>query len=209
MPPEGASTRPLAAPPMATPIRSAEPSVRDNCDTCLLKTTRGVEKWVTRRISRANLRDDDVVSAPNVRRVQRLPRELKVFARRNRHRMRYVAVLKKQGLPIAFRSQLLGRQRARSTLQQRATLEERPRNALGRARRPSHARLYPSRVHVVSGAVGKSNRLSSEPGPCSHIPTRRRLRALAQCRADTQLAMTPAVSPLMRVTHLLPIPNRF
>ena len=40
--PPGTSTRPWRL-PMATPIRSAEPSSR-NCDTCLLKTTRGWRK---------------------------------------------------------------------------------------------------------------------------------------------------------------------
>ena len=122
----GTSTR-LWRLPMATPIRSAVPSSR-NCDTCLWKTTRGVEKVIR---SLVHLRD-------TYPRRKKIARELKYF-RRNRHRMRY-AVLKKQGSADRFRSHGGSVQDSSNP-----TLEE-VRNALGRARRPSHSILPRSRA---------------------------------------------------------------
>ena len=94
----------------------------------LLEDYKGVEKVIR---SLAHLRD----TCP---RRKKIARELKYF-RRNRHRMRYAA-LKEQGLPIGS-----GVTEAACKTLSNATHEE-VRNAMGRARRPSHSILPRSRA---------------------------------------------------------------
>ena len=125
----------------------------------LLEDYKGVEKPMIRSL--VHLRD-------TYPRRKKIARELKYF-RRNRHRMRYAA-LKEQGLPIGS-----GVTEAACKTLSNATHEE-VRNAMGRARRPSVSPFYPSALSCRAIA-------SSEPGPCSHIPTRRRLRlSTMSCR---------------------------
>ena len=94
----------------------------------LLEDYKGVEKVIR---SLVHLRD-------TYPRRKKIARELKYF-RRNRHRMRYAA-LKEQGLPIGS-----GVTEAACKTLSNATHEE-VRNAMGRARRPSHSILPRSRA---------------------------------------------------------------
>ena len=134
------STRPWRL-PMATPIRSAAQR-----ETATRVFDKGVEKVIR---SLVHLRD----TYPREKRLREL-----VFSAQSASN----ALRRAQETRSADRS---GSRRHSSN----ATLEE-VRNALGRARRPSHSIL-------------PSSRAKSEPGPCSHIPTRRRLDS-RQCRAD-------------------------
>ena len=166
----GTSTQPSRL-PMATPIRGAVPSSRKQRHV-LLEDYKGVEKVIR---SLVHLRD-------TYPRRKKIARELKYF-RRNRHRMRYTA-LKEQGLPIG--SGVTGGSVQDSS---NATHEE-VRNAMGRARRPSHSILPRSRAEQSLRASLDPARTYLQGGGYDS----------RQCRADTQLAM---IGVSMRVT-----PNR-
>ena len=119
----------------------------------LVEDDKGVEKVIR---SLVHLRD-------TYPRRKKIARELKYF-RRNRHRMRY-AVLKKQGLPI-------GSGVTEAACKTLATQRLKRSGMRWGEQRPSHSILPSSRA-----------KQSSEPGPCSHIPTRRRLRlSTMSCR---------------------------
>ena len=138
----------------------------------LLEDYKGVEKVIR---SLVHLRD-------TYPRRKKIARELKYF-RRNRHRMRYAA-LKEQGLPIGS-----GVTEAACKTLSNATHEE-VRNAMGRARRPSHSILPRSRAEQSLRASLDPARTYLQGGGYDS----------RQCRADTQLAM---IGVSMRVT---PIP---
>ena len=135
----------------------------------LLEDYKGVEKVIR---SLVHLRD-------TYPRRKKIARELKYF-RRNRHRMRYAA-LKEQGLPIGS-----GVTEAACKTLSNATHEE-VRNAMGRARRPSHSILPRSRAEQSLRASLDPARTYLQGGGYDS----------RQCRADTQLAM---IGVSMRVT---------
>ena len=137
----------------------------------LLEDYKGVEKVIR---SLVYLRD-------TYPRRKKIARELKYF-RRNRHRMRYAA-LKEQGLPIGS-----GVTEAACKTLSNATHEE-VRNAMGRARRPSHSILPRSRAEQSLRASLDPARTYLQGGGYDS----------RQCRADTQLAM---IGVSMRVTPM-------
>ena len=123
---------------------------------------------------------------------KKIARELKYF-RRNRHRMRYAA-LKEQGLPIGS-----GVTEAACKTLSNATHEE-VRNAMGRARRPSHSILPRSRAEQSLRASLDPARTYLQGGGYDS----------RQCRADTQLAMigvSMRVTPIVKPTALSPVAN--
>ena len=127
----------------------------------LLEDYKGVEKVIR---SLVHLRD-------TYPRRKKIARELKYF-RRNRHRMRYAA-LKEQGLPIGSG---VTEAACKTLATQRMKRSGMRWGEQGDQAIPKRRAQYPSALSCRAIA-------SSEPGPCSHIPTRRRLRlSTMSCR---------------------------